>query len=97
MTTYLDKVETPKTKQKRVRLETLRKVLEMAEEFGLSELSFEGVHLKRGGPQAVAKAETKPEAKTFGVATDDLWDVAQIDAANEPIMKAYERELGLEA
>jgi len=83
---------TPNPSKRSVRVDSLKRLLKLAEEYGLEELSFQGTYIKRGGPPSSKVAAAKPKSQR--PAEDEQDDLAEIDAANEPIMKAFKAELG---
>jgi hypothetical protein len=74
------------------RIDTVRKLLQLAEEFRVDELSCGGFYIKRGGPGALTETKGKPGVEA-GAAAGEGWDITEIDAANEPILDAYRKEL----
>jgi len=73
------------------RVQTLKKILDLAEAYQLEELSFLGIYLKRGGPTKAEKSKAK--APPMSSSSDAGWTIEDIDAQNAPILKAYEDEL----
>jgi len=73
------------------RVQTLKKILDLAETYQLEELSFAGIYLKRGGPIKADKSKGKPVSQSAPI--DTGWSIEDIDAQNAPILRAYAEEL----
>lgn len=75
------------------RVQTLKKILDLAQAYQLEELSFQGIYLKRGGPPKAEKSKAQPVADARPVD----WEINEIDAANAPILDAYRKELEVQS